>query len=71
MDIQLPWQRTVFFLIKPSAFSTRFIVLSEGKALADLRSSHLMAETPIWANVSSSSRFLVSMMCCLLISESF
>ena len=36
-----------FFLMSPSLFSTRLIVLSEGRLLPALANSHLIAEGPI------------------------
>jgi hypothetical protein len=42
------------------------MVLSEGKSTPSLVNSHFMAEIPIWAKASDSSRLLVATMSCLL-----
>src|SRR5208283_1569352 len=52
-----------FFLTRPSRFSTRLIVLSEGNGSPCFLSSHLMAETPIWAYGASASCCRVKRIC--------
>jgi hypothetical protein len=47
MGTQRPWGRKKFFLISPSRFKTRLMVLSDAKSYPDLLNSHLMAETPV------------------------
>ncbi len=54
-DTQRPcWGRKPFFLISPSRFKTRLMVLSDGKPYPDLFRSHLIAETPVCANFCDS-----------------
>jgi hypothetical protein len=52
--------RTLFFT-NPSAFTIRLMVRSDGNSTPNFFISHLMAETPIWAKASDSSRFLTEM----------
>jgi hypothetical protein len=48
-DIRLPCGRRLFFFTSPSLLMTRLIVRSAGNDNPSFFSSHLMAETPIWA----------------------
>ena len=64
MGIQPLLGHRKFFLTKPSCFRTRLMVRSEGIGSAALWSSHLMADTPIWAKDWRCNRCLIEMILC-------